>query len=52
MTICNGSGEDPNCSDQFTILNPVDHAFYMGYDIAAIMLSCGGIFADSWLKNY
>eukprot|EP01147_Barroeca_monosierra_P006122 gene6122-9182_t len=35
LTICDGSGEDPNCSDQFAIdLSVSDHLNYLGFPVS------------------
>lgn len=40
-TICNGSGEDPKCSDQYIAdLNVFDHLNYMNFDFIGNYLSC------------
>ena len=40
-TICDGSGEDPNCSDQFLLdVNILDHLDYVGFSITENYLDC------------
>ena len=39
--ICDGSGEDPKCSDQYYLdVNVADHLTYMGFDFTANYLVC------------
>lgn len=41
--ICNGSGEDKDCSDQYSKLDEwkaIDHLEYMGYKILDIVPEC------------
>jgi len=39
--VCNGSGEDPNCSDQFPVdLDILDHLNYLGFDYTANESNC------------
>lgn len=39
--ICDGSGEDPHCSDKYlTDLNVLDHLDYMGFDFTSNWLDC------------
>jgi hypothetical protein len=40
-TVCDNSGEDPNCSDKYLAdLNVADHLFYVGMDFAANYMYC------------
>jgi hypothetical protein len=40
-TVCNSSGEDPTCSDQFVLDGDVDdHLFYVDFDFVSNYLSC------------
>ncbi len=40
-TVCDGSGEDPNCSDKYLAdLDVLDHLDYMGFDFTSNYLSC------------
>uniref|UniRef100_A0A6B2LDI9 Fungal lipase-type domain-containing protein n=1 Tax=Arcella intermedia TaxID=1963864 RepID=A0A6B2LDI9_9EUKA len=32
FTVCDGSGEDPNCSDKITSLSVSDHLYYIGHN--------------------
>jgi len=46
FTICDGSGEDPNCSDSLNLFNPSDHLWYCGFYAhlpGAIAAHCGPI---------
>jgi len=39
--ICDDTGEDPTCSDQFAIdLNVLDHLTYLAYDFSLDVLAC------------
>jgi predicted lipase len=41
FTVCDGSGEDPKCSDQFALaVNLLDHLTYMKLDFTANYLYC------------
>jgi len=32
FTVCDNSGEDPNCSDSLDWYDPLDHVYYLGFD--------------------
>jgi hypothetical protein len=41
FTVCDQSGEDPKCSDQFKVdVNPMDHDNYLSFNCAANLLMC------------
>jgi len=46
FVVCDGSGEDLNCSDSLQMWNPMDHLYYAGYfsrDQGAYDANCGPI---------
>jgi len=39
-TVCNGSGEDNHCADQFFFFNVFDHLNYLNFDFTTNYLTC------------
>ena len=33
LVMCDGTGEDPKCSDSVDVFNPLDHALYMHLNV-------------------